>query len=77
MLVDDSLVPFILHLLINSISSPSSSSTSTAAVAAAAAASTSSSNRTLKSSKSVRSNDFDTTDDISICSIALQFSKII
>ncbi|CAM4878013.1 unnamed protein product [Rotaria socialis] len=74
MLVDDSLVPFILHLLINSISSPSSSSSSTAA---AAVTNTSSSNRTLKSSKSVRANDFDTADDISICSIALQFSKII
>jgi E3 ubiquitin-protein ligase UBR4 len=67
MLVDDSLVPFILHLLINSISSSTSSATAT----------TSSSNRTLKSSKSVRPNDFDATDDLSICSIALQFSKII
>ncbi|CAF2716025.1 unnamed protein product [Rotaria sp. Silwood2] len=75
MLVDDSLVPFILHLLINSISSPSSS---TAATATAATATTSTSNRTLKTSKSsVRPNDFDSTDDISICSIALQFSKII
>ncbi|CAF1250057.1 unnamed protein product, partial [Adineta ricciae] len=62
MLVDDSLVPFILHLLINSISSsqqPSSSS------------------RSLKSSKSVRPNEFESVDDLSICSIALQFSKII
>ncbi|UJR08441.1 hypothetical protein I4U23_012711 [Adineta vaga] len=63
MLVDDSLVPFILHLLINSISSSQSSS--------------SSSSRTLKSSKSVRPNEFESVDDLSICSIALQFSKII
>lgn len=58
MLVDDSLVPFILHLLINSISSTTS-------------------NRSLKTSKSVRPNDFDSTDDLSTCSIALQFSRII
>ncbi|CAF3538830.1 unnamed protein product [Rotaria sp. Silwood1] len=85
MLVDDSLVPFILHLLINSISSPSSSSAAAGAGATGTTATssstttttTTSSNRTIKTSKSVRPNDFDTTDDISICSIALQFSKII
>ncbi|CAF1322792.1 unnamed protein product, partial [Rotaria sordida] len=89
MLVDDSLVPFILHLLINSISSPSSSSSSSAATTAGSAptsaatssstttTTTTTSNRILKTSKSVRPNDFDSTDDISICSIALQFSKII
>ncbi|CAF3628387.1 unnamed protein product [Adineta steineri] len=66
MLVDDSLVPFILHLLINSISSSSN-----------ATSSSSSSSRTLKTSKSVRPNEFDSADDLSVCSIALQFSKII
>ena len=58
MFVDDSLAPFILHLLINSISSPTS--------------------RTLKTSKStVRPTEHEPIDDLSSCSIALQFMKLI
>lgn len=71
MVIDDSLVPFILHLLIDAISIPPSTTGTTTTTAAA------SNSRSIKSSKSVRSSDFERTDDLTIYAIVMEFSKMI